>query len=631
MNYLLTGNLKSVIIFLLLSLSSFVAHGQHLDFLTDEVSYLWPTNSSKQISSTFGETRSAHLHAGLDIRSFGREGFEVYATRDGYVHRIGMGPHGYGNVIYLKHNDGSFSVYAHLNRFEAELQAYADSIRLEKMEFDLDKDVEENTIYYKKGDVIAYTGSTGVGPPHLHFELRTPDFKPFNPLLTNLNITDTLSPVFSQLAIEFKDPESFHPTGFEIFNAISSGNTYDFGSIDVSGPFGISVEVSDKVNSTPNSYAVYSLMMIADGDTLFHSVADYFPYQYSNHMFLDRSYPILAQTRKGFQRLFLVNGNNLPFYQEVKNRGILWPNKGLHEVEIVAKDIFGNTSSATVSFNVKDDYSNSNRIVTEVPTYPSSESVRLNNIFEADISAQTISNSPLLASANLDFLPFIIKTNREKQIEPDGTVTQILTPDKRSVFSNPDKSVWLDFPSSSLYDTLTLKMSIIEDESGLSISFNPNRLPIHEPVSLKVLISKYFKDTRDIALYSIDEFRNRKYFINSSTSEGILRADLHEISSLYITKDNKGPWTGMARIGKDLAGNQLVIFPVRDEDSGIDYRRSVITVNGERGLTGYDPDKSQLYFYKPGFSFKKINEATIIAFDRVGNQTNRTSSFRYIP
>jgi hypothetical protein len=625
------GRLKSVILFFILICISVTVQAQELDFLSDDVTYLWPTNSSRQISSTFGETRSAHLHAGLDIRSFGREGYEVYATRDGSVHRIGMGPHGYGNVVYLKHDDGSYSVYAHLNRFEPRLQAYADSIRLSTLEFDLDKQIEENIIRYKKGDIIAYTGSTGIGPPHLHFELRTPDFKPFNPLLTNLSITDTMAPVFRQLAVEFKDPESLHPTGFEIFDAYSSGSSYRFGEINVSGPVGLSVDVSDKVNSTPNSYAVYSLTMVADSDTLFQSVADFFPYQYSNHMFLDRSYPILAQTRRGFQRLFVVNGNNLPFYQKVRNRGILWLDNGPHEIQIIAEDILGNKSFAEVTLNVTDSHADKRKVVTNVPTYPDSENISLNNMFEAKVSAQSINNSPLLASLNSGFMPFSKETIQTRQIDLNGSATQHLAPGKRTIFSSPDKSLWLDIPGTSLYDSLTLQMSVFEDENGLSIQFNPDRLPVADPIHLQVLISDYFGNTEDLALYSIDEYRNRKYYMGSSISDGILRADLFEISSLYLTRDNSDPWVGMARIGKDLAGNQLVIFPVRDEDSGIDYQRSVITVNGERGLTGFDPDKQQLYFYKPGFSLQKVNEATIDVYDRVGNRSSRTSSFRFTP
>src|SRR6056297_2382524 len=82
-----------------------------------QAQYSWPTEASRYLSSTFGETRAAHFHAALDIKTWGRKGYEVYATRDGVVDRIAIGPRGYGKVIYLKHDDGSYSVYAHLLSF----------------------------------------------------------------------------------------------------------------------------------------------------------------------------------------------------------------------------------------------------------------------------------------------------------------------------------------------------------------------------------------------------------------------------------------------------------------------------------------------------------------------------------
>ncbi len=631
LKYTLMSKIKEVFLFLILSGLVFSINAQDLDFLSEEESYIWPTNSSRQISSTFGETRSAHLHAGLDIRSFGREGFEVYATRDGAVHRIGMGPHGYGNVVYLKHSDGSYSVYAHLNRFEPELQAFADSIRMNTYSFDLNLNIENHQIEYKQGDVIAYTGSSGIGPPHLHFELRTPDFKPFNPLLTNLTVQDTMAPVFRQLAVEFKDEETLHPNGFKIYEATARDNGYNFGEIDVTGPIGLSVNVSDKVNSTPNSYAIYSLTMIADRDTLFHSVTDYFPYQYSSHMFLDRSYPILAQTRRGFHRLFVVNGNRLPFYQIMKNRGILWLENGKHEVQIIAKDILGNTSAAELTLNVENNSSGTNKIVTDIPTYPNSQKIGHYNFFQHKIIAQNLNSTPQLTSAEDDFIPPVAVATQIKQVQLNGNSIKYISPGQRSFFSSSDHKIWLEFSGKSLYDSLMLGITVIEEADGLRIHFTPDRLPVYEPIRLQILLSDYFDDTEQLALYSLDEYRNRKFYIGSTITNGILRAELGEISSLYVTKDSTAPWIGMARIGKDLAGNQLVIFPVRDSDSGINYRQSVITVNGERGLTGYDPDKRQLYFYKPGFTLKKVNEAHIEVYDRAGNRSDRRSSFRYSP
>ncbi len=40
------------------------------------------------LSGTFGELRSNHFHAGLDIKTQGRQGLEVKASAKGFISRI---------------------------------------------------------------------------------------------------------------------------------------------------------------------------------------------------------------------------------------------------------------------------------------------------------------------------------------------------------------------------------------------------------------------------------------------------------------------------------------------------------------------------------------------------------------
>jgi len=143
-------------------------------YLSPDITWLWPTDASHYISSTFAETRAGHFHAALDIKTWGRRGYPVYATRSGILYRVGVGPNGYGNVVYLRHDDGSFSVYAHLEDFIPKIRHLVDSLRLQTYEFSFDRILTKYNIHFKQGQTIGYTGSSGIGPPHLHFELRTP-------------------------------------------------------------------------------------------------------------------------------------------------------------------------------------------------------------------------------------------------------------------------------------------------------------------------------------------------------------------------------------------------------------------------------------------------------------------------
>jgi len=606
------------------------AQAQDLSFLSDSVSYLWPTNASPYLSSTFAETRSAHFHAGIDIRTWGREGYEVYATRDGVIHRIGISPNGYGKVIYMKHDDDSFSVYAHLHRFEPELRAYADSIRLQDYRFEIDRIIESENFRYTRGDVIGYTGSTGVGPPHLHFELRTPDFEPFNPLLTNLSVVDDLPPVFTGLAIEILHPESLH---FKNFRTVEPQDTRsgvtDFGTIHTSEPIGLAINVHDRANRTPNVYAVYELIMIADGDTLFHSKADLFGYRETQMMFLDRSYPILAETRRGYQRLYVVNGNRLPVYQTTENRGVLALDAGEHQIDIIAKDIYGNRSSATLNVIFETDYSNLQ--ISSVPAYPH------HNFQQIGKRAQGHPNSAKPAPSyfiteSVTGGPYVngnrryIYTDRSNPVSASKT----LIPGRISTLPSVNNRAWVNIPADALHDTLSISMAYDISGDTPAIRFTPNRLPLNRPVDITVLLPESHRDQTGIGLYSYDEFRNRYTFIPSEIKNGILRATIKEFAELRIRQDRIAPWIGTPQITEDIDGGYIVKLPVTDRDSGVDYRQSEITVNGEPGIVEFDRDKKILIYYHPDFSPQTgTNQISATVFDRSGNRNSRLFSISY--
>ena len=84
------------------------------------------------LSGTFGELRSNHFHAGIDIKTLGQSGLKVYAISDGYISRIKVSPWGYGKAIYITHDNGYSSVYAHLMRYTGAIQDYVISNQYKK-------------------------------------------------------------------------------------------------------------------------------------------------------------------------------------------------------------------------------------------------------------------------------------------------------------------------------------------------------------------------------------------------------------------------------------------------------------------------------------------------------------------
>ncbi len=618
-------NLILILCFCGIGLLQNAAISQPLPFLADSIEYEWPTDATHQISSTFGETRSAHLHAGLDIRTWGQEGYKVFATRDGIIYRIATGPYGYGNVLYMKHLDGTYSVYAHLNRFEPDLQAYTDSIRMKDYTFSIDEIVAEDSLYYKKGELIAFTGSSGVGPPHLHFEIRNSDNEPINPLLTNISVRDDLNPVFRQLGIEFLNPTTLKPEGYDIVNARSVGNRYEFGEVTVNKPVGLSVNVHDRANNTPNVYAVYTLTMVHESDTLFHSKVDQFSYPEGRQMFLDRSYQILAERRRGFQRLYRVKGNQLPIYEKLKNEGVLALDEGRYPIQIIASDVYGNRTEARVTLNVQGN--NSINPVTHVSTYPSPKAERKPfNVNRNYVSFQN--DTPVLASSQP--IPFdVLKHHSSTRFSSNSSIETKLEPGKKQEFYTPDQRLWIKFPEKALYDTLNLHLDIERVNNEIQFNFSPDRLPIDGEIYFNYILPDDLKNNESLGLFSVDKFRGRTYFMGASNDQGLIRSPMREISSLIIMEDNTAPWLGNPRIEKKLDGNYVVRVPAIDRGTGIDYQSSKITVNGEPGIVEYDPDRGSLFYYIPGFTPSRQNTVVMSVFDRIGNRTTKTSSLSF--
>ncbi|NBR83208.1 MAG: M23 family metallopeptidase [Flavobacteriia bacterium] len=133
----------------------------------------WPMDIPPLLSGTFGELRSGHFHAGVDIKTQGKEGQAVRSIWQGHVSRIKVSPYGYGHALYIDHPNGKTTVYAHLQRFEEDIQAYVRSLQYKKRSFAIDVHVPKGKLPIDSAAIIGRSGNSGSsGGPHLHFELR---------------------------------------------------------------------------------------------------------------------------------------------------------------------------------------------------------------------------------------------------------------------------------------------------------------------------------------------------------------------------------------------------------------------------------------------------------------------------
>ena len=163
--------------------------------------YQHPVDIDLNLAGTFGEIRGSHFHGGADIKTNKQINLNVYAIDDGYVSRIKVNPYGYGKAIYITHQNNITSVYAHLNKYNKEIQKYIIKKQYEKESFDVELFFDSTTFKVKKGDIIGFSGNTGSSSgPHLHFEMRyTNTQEPMNLHDYNFKIQDNIPPEIKEI------------------------------------------------------------------------------------------------------------------------------------------------------------------------------------------------------------------------------------------------------------------------------------------------------------------------------------------------------------------------------------------------------------------------------------------------
>ena len=144
---------KISLIFLLFSISL-------LSSQKDQSKLISPLDIPLAISGTFGEIRSGHFHAGLDIKTGGKQGLKVRTVLDGSVSRIRVSTTGYGKAVYIDHPNGTTTVYAHLKNFSPKIESYIKEAQYEKESYVIEK-FPKNELAVLKGEVIGFSGNTG--------------------------------------------------------------------------------------------------------------------------------------------------------------------------------------------------------------------------------------------------------------------------------------------------------------------------------------------------------------------------------------------------------------------------------------------------------------------------------------
>lgn len=324
----------------------------------EAVNYGWPLEENYGISATFGESRGDHFHAGIDLSTNGDTGLPVLAIADGEIYRLKIQKRAYGKALYIRHPNGVVSVYAHLDHYSTALgleQAYEKRVAETHNRYTGDVFIDP-PIQVKQGTVVAYSGETGAGLPHLHVELRREENIPINPLSNGFqDDTDPVPPAFQ--AIYLYPANSVSAIDGELDTQAvefeENAGTYAADHVPVvHGDFFVSVSVYDSA-LRPYRRAPQRMQLSIDGKSISQIEFDKFSYSEPDGFGLIYD---LGKPGASYYELPIIMTTPVdiatPFIKKTGafNASSLSPGK--HHLELMATDANNNTSSAVMDFVV---------------------------------------------------------------------------------------------------------------------------------------------------------------------------------------------------------------------------------------------------------------------------------------
>ncbi|MDA3880583.1 MAG: M23 family metallopeptidase [Prolixibacteraceae bacterium] len=327
-------------------------HAQNVNFAP-------PVDIPLILNGNFGEIRSNHFHAGIDIKTNGETGIPVYAIEDGYVSRVAVSPLGYGNALYIIHPNGFTSVYAHLEKYDNAISEWVKKEQYKQKSFALNLYPKPNQFDFKKGDMIAYTGNSGSSAgPHLHFEIRkTETQNPVNPLLFKFDIKDNTKPVVENLYI-YPVTDSSHienSTNKKKYDLVFYNGAYrpkGKHTFEGYGKLGFGVDAIDYLDGNWSKCGIYQLEYWVDNQLLISFQIDELSYSNMRYINSHIDYEENIRNKSKFHKTYIEPGNKLSIYQQARNSGLFSFEDGKrHKVEIVIYDT--NMNASKIEFSIK--------------------------------------------------------------------------------------------------------------------------------------------------------------------------------------------------------------------------------------------------------------------------------------
>jgi len=535
-----------------------------------------PMQIKPELAGGFAELRVNHLHSGVDFKTQRSVGIPIYAPADGWVSRIRISSLGFGYALYLGHDNGFTTVYGHLQGYAEPIATTATMMQYKRENFELDTLLAVRRIPVRKGQLIAYSGNSGLSAaPHLHFEIRdTPTEETLDPLLWYSDrIEDNLPPKPYKLAVYAIDGEGALSTGnLKSIVPVSKNKKGEWvtGTLPSAwGKIGLGLNAYDYMDNNANPYGVCSIRLFLGEELIFQQDLSRFNFEqtrYANSMI---DYETVQRNHTWIMKSFVDPGNRLNVYPTLKDWGYIRINEQkLYSFRYELMDRAGN--STTFSFAIQ---------------------------------------------------------GQKRAIRPKVFTGRKLIFWVPNYITNNDLK--LEIPAGALYRTLDFQYEQLPD-TGYSDVFKVHDgfTPLQQPIQARFRIYKdILAEKRLYYLAKVAE-NGLIRFVPSNYENGWMVADLKDFGTYKVLSDTILPKISDANLER-IVKNDVIRIRIADNASGIKSWRG--SIDGKWALFALDGKSGWLTCVLDSnrVASNREHELRLTVEDACGNENHRTFNFSW--
>lgn len=540
--------------------------------------YDFPVELPVYLSGSFAELRPNHFHSGIDIKTRGKTGYKIFSLEDGYIQRIQITLGGNGKALYIKHDNGQSSVYAHLEKFSPRIEKIVKEIQYSEKKFEIRLFPKKNQYRIKKKELIGFSGNTGRSTgPHLHYEIRDENDYPINPLtFKKEKLEDTIPPIIKSLFYKqlFKNNEGLYEdpkVGFKKLNFKKIKEKYISDTLKVSAIIGFGIDSFDKMNFTNNVMGINKIETYLDNNKIFNMDFNKFSFNEWRHINTFIDYATYKKNKLTIQKLFTTYYNPLEMYDRSLGDG---------SMDLTKLKSLNSNNSHIYKILLYD----FNRNITEI------------------------------------LIPLIITENFNKTIpnEIKGSFHRVERDKEKSI---EGKQFNLKFKKNSFYQNSYLDLN----EKKKSIKINSDTIPLLRPFGIEFKLG----DNEIKQLYISQLIDNKFNYLGNRFENGFLKASSKTLGSFYIKKDSIPPNVEFLNIQDSKWYSNLDKIKIKGYDNETGIKSYSAWINEKWILLEYDI-KKKLFFYDFSDRVNSENIANNLKVeikDNVGNTTIKEITF----